>query len=109
MAQQRGLPLLENRVDPRDAHHLSISDQDDPSESDLENKLQYDLTNRKFWIMSTFFGINHGVVTTPIVYATSLLGDSAGYDSLATLYFLTILSSLFIGAPVIAKIGYRIP
>jgi len=52
---------------------------------------------RSFYVMCFTFGLNHAAVTTPIAYASSLLGADLGQASNATLYVVCMMSSLFLG------------
>lgn len=58
-----------------------------------------------FWWMGTWFALNHGAVTTPLVVATTLLGKDVANFSNATLYLATLVSALFLGAPLVGKFG----
>mmetsp|Transcript_66526 Transcript_66526/g.124090 ORF Transcript_66526/g.124090 Transcript_66526/m.124090 type:complete len:444 (-) Transcript_66526:136-1467(-) len=53
------------------------------------------LCRREFLLMSITFGINHAAVTTPILYASTVLTNSAGQGSNAVLYGMTLVVSLF--------------
>ena len=58
-----------------------------------------------FSFMSICFALNHGVVTTPLAVATTLLQlDVANFGN-ALLYTVTLVSSLFLGAPTVGKFG----
>jgi len=58
---------------------------------------------REFYIMSVAFSLNHATVTTPILYASSVLTQSIGNSSNAVLYGATLLCSLFL-----ANIAYAV-
>lgn len=60
-----------------------------------------------FWWMSVCFAINHGTVTTPLVVATSLLGKNVANVGNGTLYVCTLLSALFVAAPLSSKVGLK--
>jgi len=62
---------------------------------------------RQFTIVATLFALNHGTVTTPLVYATSTLRDTAAYNGNALLYVATLVSSLFCGPGVVGKLGAK--
>lgn len=50
-----------------------------------------------FYMMGICFGLNHAAVTTPVSYASALLGNDVGQASNATLYGVCMLSALFVG------------
>lgn len=58
-----------------------------------------------FFRMSIVFALNHGCATTPILFATSVLDSSVGYWGNATLFFCTMLSSLFVAVPIVSALG----
>mmetsp|Transcript_48594 Transcript_48594/g.150487 ORF Transcript_48594/g.150487 Transcript_48594/m.150487 type:complete len:432 (+) Transcript_48594:56-1351(+) len=60
-----------------------------------------------FWWMSVCFAVNHGTVTTPLVVATSLLGKNVANVGNGTLYVFTLLSSLFVAAPLTSIVGLK--
>lgn len=60
-----------------------------------------------FWLMSICFAINHGTVTTPLVVSTSLLGKNVANVGNGTLYAFTLLSSLFVAAPLSSAVGLK--
>jgi len=60
---------------------------------------------RTFLVMCLCFGLNHAAVTTPVGYASSLLGLSVGNASNATLYGMCLLSSLFLGPLFTSSFG----
>lgn len=60
---------------------------------------------RTFFIMCLCFGLNHAAVTTPVGYATSLLGTGVGNASNATLYGVCMISSLFLGPLFTTSLG----
>jgi len=55
----------------------------------------------------TFFALNHGVVTTPVVIATSILDKRTAYTGNALLNVFTLLSALFFGAPAVSIMGLK--
>mmetsp|Transcript_68643 Transcript_68643/g.200890 ORF Transcript_68643/g.200890 Transcript_68643/m.200890 type:complete len:438 (-) Transcript_68643:135-1448(-) len=57
--------------------------------------------------LSITIAINHACVTTPLIYATSLLNEKVGYYGSALLYISTCLSSLFVSIPVVMTVGPR--
>jgi hypothetical protein len=63
------------------------------------------LYRRTFFIMCLCFGLNHAAVTTPVGYATSLLGTEVGNASNATLYGVCMISSLFLGPLFTSTLG----
>lgn len=65
------------------------------------------LCRREFTLMTWTFGINHATVTTPIIYASSVLTDSTGQYSNAVLYLSTLVCSLFFATPVFVLLGAR--
>jgi hypothetical protein len=60
---------------------------------------------RTFFIMCICFGLNHAAVTTPVGYATSLLGAEVGNASNAALYGVCMISSLFLGPLFTSTLG----
>jgi len=73
-------PLASTGVDPQRARHW----------------------NRTFLVMCLAFGVNHATVTTPIGYASSLLGNKVGNICNALLYASCMLSALFLG-PIVGS------
>lgn len=62
---------------------------------------------RTFFVMSVAFSLNHAAVTTPIGYASSLLGSSVGNASNALIYGFCMLSSLFLGPLACGTLGAK--
>mmetsp|Transcript_38456 Transcript_38456/g.101697 ORF Transcript_38456/g.101697 Transcript_38456/m.101697 type:complete len:459 (-) Transcript_38456:295-1671(-) len=63
---------------------------------------------RHNWIwFATMFAINHGVVTTPLVIATSVLDESVGYMGNALLNVFTVASTLTFAAPLVSVVGLK--
>lgn len=62
---------------------------------------------REFYIMCTTFSVNHATVTTPILYASSVLTNSAGQGGNAVLYGATLVSSLFLANLLFAVLGAK--
>jgi MFS family permease len=62
---------------------------------------------REFLIMSVAFGLNHATVTTPIIYASSVLTNSAGQGSNAMLYIATLIVSLLFSNPLFSLLGSK--
>jgi len=60
---------------------------------------------RTFFVMCACFGLNHAAVTTPVGYATTLLGSDVGNASNATLYGVCMISSLFFGPLFTGALG----
>jgi len=60
---------------------------------------------REFYIMSIAFGLNHATVTTPILYAASVLTETIGNACNAVLYGSTLLSSLFLANLLYSIVG----
>jgi MFS family permease len=60
---------------------------------------------REFYIMCFAFGLNHATVTTPILYAASILTPEIGNTSNAVLYGATLVCSLFFANPLFAVLG----
>lgn len=60
---------------------------------------------REFYIMSFAFGLNHATVTTPIIYAASVLTTEIGNYSNAVLYGSTLICSLFFANLLYAVCG----
>lgn len=56
------------------------------------------LCRKEFYIMCWTFGLNHATVTTPIIYASSVLTNSAGQAGNAMLYGTTLICSLFLSS-----------
>mmetsp|Transcript_27400 Transcript_27400/g.63285 ORF Transcript_27400/g.63285 Transcript_27400/m.63285 type:complete len:442 (-) Transcript_27400:140-1465(-) len=65
------------------------------------------LCRREFLIMSVAFGINHAAVTTPILYASTVLTNSAGQGSNAVLYGMTLIVSLFFSSLLHSLFGSK--
>uniref|UniRef100_A0A7S2N175 Major facilitator superfamily (MFS) profile domain-containing protein n=1 Tax=Zooxanthella nutricula TaxID=1333877 RepID=A0A7S2N175_9DINO len=53
------------------------------------------------------FAVNHGVVTTPLVIATSHLSQHAGFIGNALLNIFTMLSALLFAVPLISMLGVK--
>eukprot|EP00929_Paragymnodinium_shiwhaense_P020386 TRINITY_DN13610_c0_g1_i1.p1 TRINITY_DN13610_c0_g1~~TRINITY_DN13610_c0_g1_i1.p1 ORF type:complete len:437 (-),score=85.53 TRINITY_DN13610_c0_g1_i1:532-1842(-) len=62
---------------------------------------------RNFWWFATWFALNHGTVTTPLVVASSLLDEDSAYAGNGLLYVGTCLSSLLLGAPLVGSFGAK--
>jgi MFS family permease len=62
---------------------------------------------RQFTAVATLFALNHGTVTTPLVYASSTLRTTAAYNGNAMLYVGTIVSSLFVGSGFVNTFGAK--
>jgi MFS family permease len=75
---------------------------DEPLTVDAQTEKTY---RRTFFIMCLCFGLNHAAVTTPVGYATSLLGSGFGNASNATLYGVCMISSLFLGPLFTSTLG----
>mmetsp|Transcript_23478 Transcript_23478/g.41284 ORF Transcript_23478/g.41284 Transcript_23478/m.41284 type:complete len:443 (-) Transcript_23478:4-1332(-) len=63
------------------------------------------LYRREFHVMCIAFSLNHAAVTTPIIYASSVLTEEIGNASNAVLYGVCLLSSLFISNLFYAVLG----
>jgi MFS family permease len=61
----------------------------------------------EFLIMSVAFGVNHATVTTPILYASSVLTSSAGLSSNAVLYGTTMIVALLFSNPLFSILGSK--
>lgn len=57
--------------------------------------------------MSLVFGINHGCVNTPLLFASTLLDRNAGYAGSALFNLFRALSALFASVPVVMIIGQQ--
>eukprot|EP00931_Biecheleriopsis_adriatica_P036789 TRINITY_DN21155_c0_g1_i2.p1 TRINITY_DN21155_c0_g1~~TRINITY_DN21155_c0_g1_i2.p1 ORF type:complete len:463 (-),score=89.82 TRINITY_DN21155_c0_g1_i2:68-1426(-) len=62
---------------------------------------------REFTLMSWTFSINHATVTTPIIYASSVLTDSTGQAGNAMLYGATLICSFFFSTVVFGYLGAK--
>jgi len=60
---------------------------------------------KEFYIFSIAFGLNHATVTTPILYASSILTAEIGNASNALLYGATLVCSLFFSNLLYAVLG----
>lgn len=65
-----------------------------------------DLRANFLWF-AALFGINHGVVTVPLVLSSSMLDSSVAYVGNALLYVCTMVAALFLAAPCIGQIGVK--
>ena len=73
--------------------------------SDAHSEINSDDVRSNFVLMSVCFALNHGVVTTPLAVATTLLQlDVANFGN-GLLYAVTLVSSLFLGAPAVGRFG----
>mmetsp|Transcript_58422 Transcript_58422/g.123927 ORF Transcript_58422/g.123927 Transcript_58422/m.123927 type:complete len:451 (+) Transcript_58422:110-1462(+) len=70
-----------------------------------EAALPADKLKSNFLWFALSFAVNHGVVTTPLVLSTSVLGGDAGYIGNAVLNIFTMIGSFFLGAPITAAFG----
>lgn len=61
----------------------------------------------EFTVMSWTFGINHATVTTPIIYASSVLTSVNGQASNAMLYGTTLICSLLVASLVFGTLGAK--
>lgn len=75
---------------------------DDMSCPDLAEAQLY---RKEFYVMSVAFSLNHAAVTTPIMYASSVLTEEIGNASNAVLYGATLLTSLFLSNFMYAGLG----
>lgn len=62
---------------------------------------------KEFYLMSATFGLNHATVTTPILFASSVLTNESGQGSNAVLYGVTLICSLFFSNLLFAVIGSK--
>jgi len=62
---------------------------------------------REFYIMAIAFGLNHATVTTPLQFATSVLTREVGYASNFSLYFATLICSLFFSNILFSRLGAK--
>jgi hypothetical protein len=76
-------------------------------EVEKAGKLSATAVWRNWHLMSVLFAINHGCVTTPLIFATSLLSEDIGYAGSALLYVFTCIGSLFLSVPIVTAIGQR--
>jgi len=60
-----------------------------------------------FWLMAFTFSVNHSTVTTPFVFASSVLLEDVGFVGNAILNFGTMLSSLFVAPYVWTSLGSK--
>jgi len=74
---------------------------------DRVNTAEAEFCRRQFVIMSVAFGINHATVTTPIIYASSVLTNQAGQASDAVIYGSCLLTSLFLSTLVFGLVGSK--
>jgi len=95
------MPLIENQNGPGEA----LTGLGTPL--DARTAQTSSTYRRTFLVMCVFFGLNHAAVTTPIGYSTSLLGSQVGSASLATLYGVCLISSLFFGPLFTSSLGPR--
>lgn len=59
-------------------------------------------------LLSVLVAVNHGCVTTPLIFATTLLDKQVGYYGSALLYVFTCLCSLFVSIPTVMALGHRL-
>eukprot|EP00933_Yihiella_yeosuensis_P042565 TRINITY_DN37191_c0_g1_i1.p1 TRINITY_DN37191_c0_g1~~TRINITY_DN37191_c0_g1_i1.p1 ORF type:complete len:452 (+),score=38.70 TRINITY_DN37191_c0_g1_i1:24-1358(+) len=78
------------------------ADASQKEEKDDERRLR-----ANFWWMSAAFALNHGTVTTPLVVASTLLGEQVADLGNGILYIVTLLSSLFLAAPLTDGLGSK--
>ncbi|CAE8616766.1 unnamed protein product [Polarella glacialis] len=62
------------------------------------------LSDNFLWV-SVSFALSHGCVTTPIMVVSTLLGKDVAAFGNGVLYSFTLLSSLFLGAPLASVLG----
>uniref|UniRef100_A0A7S1FKS2 Major facilitator superfamily (MFS) profile domain-containing protein n=1 Tax=Noctiluca scintillans TaxID=2966 RepID=A0A7S1FKS2_NOCSC len=62
---------------------------------------------RQFVLLSICFGVNHATVTTPLLYASTVLGNDLGQKSDAVLYGMCLLTSLLFATTVQSLIGSK--
>merc|ERR1719313_2494037 len=67
-----------------------------PREAQIPQHAEARVCRREFQVMSWTFGVNHATVTTPIIYASSVLTNTAGQAGNAVLYGVTLVCSLFL-------------
>merc|ERR1719188_1965990 len=67
-----------------------------------------ELQIRRNWhTMSALFGLSHGVITTPLVYATAFLDPDVGYAGSALLFIFMCVGALFVSVPVVETMSQR--
>ncbi|CAD7939625.1 unnamed protein product [Amoebophrya sp. A120] len=76
-------------------------------DAELSIKLYVDDKRRQVWLMSLLFGVAHACVTTPLGYATSVLGTKVGSTGNAFLYVASMVSSLCVATVARAKLGTK--
>mmetsp|Transcript_129792 Transcript_129792/g.277016 ORF Transcript_129792/g.277016 Transcript_129792/m.277016 type:complete len:436 (-) Transcript_129792:102-1409(-) len=65
-----------------------------------------ELRSNFIWFTGNF-AVTHGVVTTPLVIATSVLNKDVGYLGNALINVFTLASAFLLGAPAIGAIGMK--
>jgi MFS family permease len=60
---------------------------------------------KEYLLLALTFGLNHATVTTPILFASSVLTNAAGQGANAVLYGVCLLSSLFFASPLLSILG----
>jgi len=65
------------------------------------------LLRASFLRMSLCFAITHGVCTTPLILASSVLDEHTAYVGSGVLYVAALVGSLLLAAPVCATFGLR--
>ena len=62
---------------------------------------------REFQIMTWTVAVNHAAVTTPILYASSVLSNASGQAGNAVLYGTTLICSLFFSTLIFGMLGAK--
>lgn len=60
---------------------------------------------RNFIIMAAFFSLSEATVTTPISYATALLGPNVARIGTGAVFLIVVFSSIFLGPLVVKSLG----
>eukprot|EP00933_Yihiella_yeosuensis_P033838 TRINITY_DN2745_c1_g2_i1.p1 TRINITY_DN2745_c1_g2~~TRINITY_DN2745_c1_g2_i1.p1 ORF type:complete len:458 (+),score=86.32 TRINITY_DN2745_c1_g2_i1:80-1453(+) len=65
------------------------------------------LCRKEWFLMCTTLGLNHATVTTPIIFASTVLTNASGQSSNAVLYGATLICTLFFSNPLFEVFGAK--
>ncbi|CAE7213219.1 Unc93a [Symbiodinium pilosum] len=110
MMQKAAMSQVEHvgiNSDTSEVRRIQIGPEPPLDEALIPNVEEAKLCRREFSVMSWTFAINHATVTTPILYASSVLTNSTGQAGNAMLYGATLVCSLFLSTLVFSLIGSK--
>ncbi|CAK9014708.1 unnamed protein product [Durusdinium trenchii] len=86
---------------------LGSPSKEDFAEPAVVSPLEPKRYRREFAIMTWMLSLNHAAVTTPILYASSVLTNASGQAGNAVLYGATLICSLFFSTLIFGLLGSK--